>query len=209
MAIRRRTVDRRLHVEVMEPRLAPGGFGGGHLVHGRPLQQPEHRKNQTIFVAILSPKNIVAPKGADPSKVIPPPNDPASGRMTFTLKDHGQTIDVSGRFSNISNVSAVTLNDLKYPGEPACPGIGLPVELVLKPGANSGPITAVTFFTVIKTGYLIGPLVNKPLSALVKDIRAGDVYVNVQTDNGLNNNNDGAPVGPGNFTFGEMRGPLI
>jgi CHRD domain len=207
MATRRRTVDRRLHLEVMEPRLAPGGSGGGHLLHGVPLQQPKHEKNQTIFVAVLSPKNIVAPTTANPSKVLPPSNDPASGRMTFTLTDHGQTIDVSGRFSNISNISAVTLNDLKYPGNPPSPDIGLPVELLLKPGADSGPISGVTFFTVIKTGYLIGPLVSKPLTTLVKDIRAGDVYVNVQTDDGLNNSD--APVGPGNFPFGEMRGSLI
>jgi hypothetical protein len=189
----------------MEVRLAPGG-GGAHSFRAAPLQQPKHGKSQSIFVAILSPKNIVAPAIANPPKV-PPANDPASGRMTFTLMAHGQTIDVSGRLSNISNVSAATLNDLKYPGDPPSPDIGLPVELLLKPGVNSGPITAVTFFTVIKTGYLVGPLVNKPLSALVKDIRAGDVYVNVQTDDGLNSSD--APVGPGNFTFGEMRGPLV
>jgi hypothetical protein len=201
----RRPVHCRLQLEVMEARLAPSG-GGHHSVGAAPLQQPKHGRSQTSFVAILSPENIVAPQTANPPKT-PPSDDPASGRMTFTLTDHGQTIDVSGRFSNISNVSAVTLNDLKYPGDPASPNIGLPVELVLKPSANSGPISAVTFFTVIKTGYLIGPLVSKPLSALVKDIRAGDVYVNVQTDDGLNNN--GAPAGPGNFTFGEMRGPLV
>jgi hypothetical protein len=205
MAKGRRPVNCRLLLETLEARLAPGG-GGHHSVGAAPLQQPKHGRSQTIFVAILSPKNIVAPQIANPPKT-PPATDPASGRMTFTLTKHGQTIDVSGRFSNISNVSAVTLNDLNYPGEPPSPNIGLPVELLLKPGTNSGPISAVTFFTVIKTGYLIGPLVNKPLPALVNDIRAGDVYVNVQTDNGLNNS--GAPVGPGNFTFGEMRGPLL
>jgi len=201
-------VDRRLQLEVMEDRLAPSG-GHAHSLGGGPLQQPKHGKSQTIFVAILSPKNIVVPASLNPDQ-IPPPNDPASGRMTFTLTSNGQTIDVSGRFSNISNVAAVTLNDTMYPGEPRTKGIGLPVELLLKPGNGSGPISSVTFFTVIKEPYLMGPLVNQPLSALIKDIRAGDVYVNVQTDNGLEDTGDnGSPVGPGNFHFGEMRGTLV
>jgi hypothetical protein len=209
MATGRRKVDRRVQLEVLESRLVPSG-GHAHHAGARPLQHPEHGRNQTIFVAILSPKNVVAPDIPNPPK-LPPADDPASGRMTFTLTDRGQTIDVSGRFSNISNVSAVTLNDLKYPGDPASPDIGLPVELLLKPGAGSGPIQSGTFFTVIKTGYLIGPLVSQPLSALVRDIRSGNVYVNVQTADGLNSsgNASAAPVGPGNFAFGEMRGPLI
>jgi hypothetical protein len=188
----------------MEDRCAPSG--GTRLSAGSLPNHHMHGKSQTFFVAILSPKNVVAPKIPGAPKV-PPPNDPASGRLTFTLKSNDQRIDVSGRLSNISNVSAVTLNDTKYPGDPRSPHIGLPVELLLKPGANSGPISAVTFFTVIKQPYLIGPLVNKPLLALIKDIRAGDVYVNVQTNDGLDN--PGAPAGPGNFPFGEMRGTLI
>jgi len=197
-------VDRRLQLEVLEDRLAPSGGAGLSAAAAATHHRPG--KSQTIFVAILSPKNIVAPKGPNPPKT-PPANDPASGRMTFTLKSNGPTIDVSGRFSNISNVSVVTMNDTNYHGDPASPHIGLPVELLLKPGDNSGPISAVTFFTVIKAPYLIGPLVNHPLSALVKDIRAGDVYVNVETNDGLENT--GAPVGPGNFNFGEMRGTLV
>lgn len=201
----RQAVNRRFHLELLEARVVLSG-GHAHSLHAIPLQHPKHGRSQTIFVAILSPKNVVDPDVSNPPK-LPPANDPASGRMTFTLTQGGQTIDVSGRFSNISNVSAVTLNDLKYPGDPASPDIGLPVEILLKPGADSGPISSVTFFTVIKTGYLVGPLVSKPLSALVEDIRTGDVYVNVQTDDGLNNT--GAPTGPGNFPFGEMRGPLV
>ncbi|MGO9470641.1 MAG: CHRD domain-containing protein [Isosphaeraceae bacterium] len=207
MASGRRRVERRLQLEAMEDRLAPSG-GAAHSVGAAPLQQPEHGKSQTYFVAILSSKNMVAPEIKNPPP-LPPANDPASGRMTFTVKYNGQTIDVSGRFSNISNVAAVTLNDTRYPGDPASPDIGVPVELLLKPGNNSGPISASTFFTVIKAPYLIGPLVNHPLSALIKDIQAGDVYVNVQTDNGLNDSNPDSPVGPGNFTFGEMRGTLV
>jgi hypothetical protein len=204
MARARRTVERWLQLEAMEDRLTPSGGGG--LSTGASPTHHKPGKSQTFFVAILSPKNIVAPKGPDPPKT-PPANDPASGRMTFTLKSNGQTIDVSGRFSAISNVSAVTLNDTRYPGDPRSPHIGLPVELLLKPGNNSGPISSVTFFTVIKAPYLMGPLVNRPLSALIKDIRAGDVYVNVQTNDGLEST--GAPVGPGNFNFGEMRGTLV
>jgi hypothetical protein len=200
----RRNVSCKFQLEIMEARLAPSG--GFRLAASAAGTHHKHAKSQTIFVAILSPKNVVAPKIHDPPK-LPPADDPASGRMTFTLKANGQTIDVSGRFSNISNVSAVTLNDLKYPGEPRSPRIGLPVELLLKPGDRSGPISSVTFFTVIKAPYLTGPLVGHPLSDLLKDIRDGDVYVNVQTNDGLDST--GAPAGPGNFPFGEMRGTLI
>jgi hypothetical protein len=77
------------------------------------------------------------------------------------------------------------------------------VELLLKLGDNSGPIALVTFFTVIKAPYLSGILVNHPRLALIKDTRARDVYVNVQTNDGLENT--GAPVGSGNLNLSALQ----
>jgi hypothetical protein len=42
------------------------------------------------------------------------------------------------------------------------------------------------------------------LSDLVDELKAGNVYVNVRTSDGLEN----SPPGPGNFKLGEIRGKL-
>ena len=149
------------------------------------------------------PNKPIAPRPG----ALPPPNppDPAHGKISFRVSRGGGEIDVVGKLSQISNVSAVTLHDLKYPGysytdTAVTPPtltianytnqIGTTVAVLLSPGNASGSIGGGVFQTVIKPQYLVGPLAGEPLHVLLDDIRSGLVYVNVQTNDGV----DSAPT---------------
>jgi len=56
----------------------------------------------------------------------------------------------------------------------------------------------------ITAANLVGPLAGQPLSALVDEIEAGNTYVNVHTNDGV----DPPNTGPGDFPGGEIRGQL-
>ena len=81
------------------------------------------KAGQSVFVAPLTPGNVVLPRDAAGDQIeggggaaayaLPPLNDPATGRVVFTI--HGDEIKVTGTLSHISNVSAVTVHDLNYP----------------------------------------------------------------------------------------------
>jgi hypothetical protein len=231
MADGRRAIRRHLDVVTLEGRNAPSGGGANP---GAPTgSSPTHHHPATFFVAKLTPSGVIAPLDATvavgkPNKPIAPrpgmvvPPDPATGKVSFTLAANGNKLVVVGKLSHISNVSSVTLHDLAYPGyaytdtvdSPTMvtianyPGaIGQTVEVLLSPGNASGPVGSGIFNTVIKTGYLIGPLAGQPLHRLLADMGHHLIYVNVDTNNGVDP--AAVPAGPGNFPFGEIRGMVV
>jgi CHRD domain len=88
-------------------------------------------------------------------------------------------------------------------------------ELHMGPATQNGPVIA-TIFSAPKKGEfsgvlaegtitgadLVGPLTGAPLSELLEELRASDVYVNVHTNDGV----DPPDSGPGDYRFGEIRG---
>ncbi len=82
------------------------------------------------------------------------------------------------------------------------------VALLLNPGTGSGPVPPdATFQTVIRPQYLEGPLAYPGgFARLIKDMRAGDLYVLVQTNNGYDPT-AGAQQ-DGNYPYGELRGAV-
>jgi len=169
------------------------------------------------------PASVVVPTGSTGLQVTPQsptdPPDPASGKVLFTLSRDGKQLNVVAKLSHIANVSAVTLHDLNYAGSSYTDTtsgqavvtianypsqLGQTVGVLLAPGPGSGPVGNGVFNTVIKTGYLIGPLAGRPLTALLRDMQNQKVYVNVQTNNQIDPT--AMPAGPGNFSFGEIRG---
>ena len=53
-------------------------------------------------------------------------------------------------------------------------------------------------------GDFIGPMTGSPMSDLLEEIRAGNTYVNVHTNDGVDPPNSG----PGDYRLGEIRGQL-
>lgn len=101
--------------------------------------------------------------------------------------------------SNISNVVAAHLH--------------------LAPAGSNGPVVAFLFGPVtpgggrrngvlatgtIDASDLVGPLAGHPIADLVAEMRAGNIYLNVHTDDGVAPANTGA----GDFPGGEVRGQL-
>jgi hypothetical protein len=82
------------------------------------------------------------------------------------------------------------------------------VALLLNPGTGSGPVPPnATFQTVIRAKYLLGPLARRGgFAQLIKDMRAGDLYVLVQTNDGYDPT-AGAQQ-DGNYPYGELRGTV-
>lgn len=87
------------------------------------------------------------------------------------------------------------------------------------PVGENGPVVAFLFGPVpagggrtdgvlaqgtIAGANLTGPLAGQPLSALLAEMKAGNTYVNVHTDDGIAPPN----TGPGDFPGGEVRGQI-
>jgi hypothetical protein len=70
------------------------------------------------------------------------------------------------------------------------------------PGA--GPFSGILSQGTLTAEDLTGPLAGQSLDALMAQIRSGNAYVNVHTNDGIDPTN----TGPGDFPGGEIRGQL-
>jgi hypothetical protein len=71
--------------------------------------------------------------------------------------------------------------------------------------AKKGPFSGVLAQGTIDAGDLIGPLKGEKLEALLEQIRDGNAYVNVHTNDGM----EPANTGPGDYPLGEIRGQIV
>jgi len=128
-----RTAARRhLNLEMLEDRRLPSG-GSAHPF-SRSAPDRAHQPRPNVFVAYLSPDQVVLPQDqgnpaespslSGPSQIqggggaalfpTPLPGDPARGTIKFTITDGGKEIAVTGSLARISNISAVTLHDTNF-----------------------------------------------------------------------------------------------
>ena len=127
---------------------------------------------------------------------------PASGFATFRLSGDGTTITYELEVEDISNVTQAHIHQLN----PATPGTGgivvwlyglVPSNLGAQPDGRlaSGQFTPAQF---------VGALAGVSMDEFMRRLRAGQLYVNVHTNDG-----DATPnEGPGDFPGGEIRGGL-
>jgi hypothetical protein len=147
-----------------------------------------------------APQNFRAHlKGQDVVPSLPIPTL-AQGQVTFQLSPDGTALSFRLIVSNIENVSGAHIHIGPEGGTgpqgarliPNQPGSGVRTDGVLA----EGTLTA---------GSLIGVLAGQPLSALIDHMRAGNVYVDIPT------NDNAAPgnTGPGDYVTGEVRGQVF
>jgi hypothetical protein len=121
------------------------------------------------------------------------------GQATFKLSKDGTALDYRLNVANIDNVIAAHIHV-------GAQGTNGPVVAFLfgavPPGG--GPSNGVLATGTITGASLTGPLAGQPLSALIAEIRAGNTYVNVHTNDGV----DPPNTGPGDFPGGEIRGQI-
>jgi hypothetical protein len=158
------------------------------------------------------PTAYIAPLVLTTAVTVP---DRATGVIKLVIGRDPSRLKVYGTLSNISNVSAILLrlapantsvSATATTSPPPDPTSTEPtIAVLLKPGTGSGPLAHATFSKTLRRFDLIGPLVNRPLSALLVLAQQGRVDVVVQTTSGV----DAATLnGPGNFPSGELKGTL-
>jgi len=111
---------------------------------------------------------------------VPPVKTAATGNVTFNLSPDGKSLHCQLKVTNLSDITMAHIH-LGEAGKNGAvvvwlyPMSGPPP--VLKPGSFTGILADGT----ITAKNLVGPLKGKPLSALVKDMKAAKAYVNVHT----------------------------
>ena len=123
----------------------------------------------------------------------------ATGNAVFKLSEDGTELSYRLIVANIDNVVQAHIHI-------GPPGVSGPVVAFLygPAPAAGGRESGVLSTGTITAANLVGPLTGQPLSALVAQIDAGNAYVNVHTNNGI----DPIDEGPGDFPGGEIRGPM-
>jgi hypothetical protein len=143
------------------------------------------------------PRNFVtALSGRDE---VPARDTRARGVAIFHLSADGSELAYKLIVANIENVFA---SHIHLAPEGVNGPIVVPLYGPAAPGGGriEGPIAQ----GVITADDLTGPLAGQNLSALIEAIEAGNAYVNVHTNDGV----DPANTGPGDFPGGEIRGQL-
>lgn len=123
----------------------------------------------------------------------------AQGQAIFQLSKDGTELSYKLNVANIDNVVQAHIHI-------APPGVNGPIVVFLYGlvPSGGGPSNGRLAEGTITSANLIGPLVGQPLSALMAEIEAGNAYVNVHTNDGV----DPINTGPGDFPGGEVRGQI-
>lgn len=122
------------------------------------------------------------------------------GAAVFHLSHDGTQLHYALMVSNIENVVAAHIH-VGPPGENGPVVTFLYGAVPPDGGFSEGILSAST----ITANDLTGQLEGEPLSALINHIEAGNTYVNVHTNDGM----DPANSGPGDFPGGEIRGQIV
>ena len=166
-----------------------------------------NRISNLVFAATSAALLIAAPALSartsfmahlDGNSEVPTKATQAVGSAKFDVSSDATTITYRVNTSNISNVTAVNV----HTGSPTENGPIVAVLYTAPPGGGkkSGPLASGTITSATLTGSLSG----QPVSALIAEMEAGHVYLNITTDDGV-----GAPdEKSGDFASGEIRGQI-
>ena len=128
----------------------------------------------------------------------------ARGNAVFQLSADGTSLSYKLSVANIENAFMAHIHN-------AAAGVNGPIVVWLFPSTapvqgplGGGRLSGVIAEGTITEANLVGPLAGQPLSALVDLLVAGNGYVNVHTNDGVDPGN----TGPGDFPGGEVRGQV-
>ena len=125
----------------------------------------------------------------------------AEGTLQLTVSADGKSIAYKLTLNDISNPSQASM----HLGSASTNG---PEVLVLFPkhgqAQKTGEFNGVLCEGTITAADLLGSMQGSPLSDFIDELKAGNTYVNVHTNDGVNPTNSG----PGNYRFGEIRGQI-
>lgn len=135
----------------------------------------------------------------DGTQEVPSVNTPAFGAARFKLRDQGTRVDFLVTAIGLQNLTAGHLHI-------APAGSNGPVAVDLLALGSIQTQGRTTMITGSFDGTALGgPVTGFPLDELIGRMDAGDVYINLHTDDGV----EPANTGPGDFASGEIRGQLF
>jgi CHRD domain len=175
------------------------------------MWRPVLRNRLLSIIGASLPLVFAAPAVAEPpdaknfvthltsAEEVPTIDCPGQGQAVFQLSADGEELRYRLIASNIENVVAAHIHI-----GPA--GANGPVVLFLFGSAPpaGGPQNGVLGEGTATAADLVGPLTGQPLSALVTNMRVGNTYTNVHTNDGVAPANTGC----GDFPGGEIRGQI-
>jgi hypothetical protein len=126
-----------------------------------------------------------------------PIKTPATGEFKLTVSADSRSVSYVLSVADLKNPAA---GDLHL--GPA--GANGPLVVKLFAAPKKGPFTGVLAQGKFDASDLTGPLTGAPLSDLLEQIRDGNAYVNVHTNDGM----DPPDSGPGDHRLGEIRGQI-
>ncbi len=133
-----------------------------------------------LFVLGLATAGIAAEKSfkamLSGSEVVPAVETMAKGEATFTLSKDGNELGYNVIISDIENVSAAHIHRGKIGKN------GPPVALIDIKAKKAGKFSGTLAEGKITAKELMGSLKGKSVKDLIKEIDAGNAYVNVHTD---------------------------
>ncbi|MFO1395106.1 MAG: CHRD domain-containing protein [Steroidobacteraceae bacterium] len=128
-----------------------------------------------------------------------PTGSKATGECVLVVHDGGKKISYTLTVTDLVNPSGADIH---------LGGVNMNGQSVVKlfpvhgASAKKGPFTGVLAEGTITAADLAGSMQGSPLSDLVDELEAGNAYVNVHTNDGVDPPNSG----PGDFRLGEIRG---
>jgi hypothetical protein len=135
------------------------------------------------------------------SQLPEPTTSKATGELKLVVSADDKKISYTLSVENLRNPSGADI----HLGPDTANG---PAVLKLFPvrgaGAKKGDFSGVLAVGTITAGDLTGPLLGSTLADLLEQIRDGNTYVNVHTDDGT----PPANSGPGDYHLGEIRGQI-
>jgi hypothetical protein len=136
----------------------------------------------------------------DGSQQLPEPVETkATGLVELRPSPDGKHIEFTVSVTNLTNAAAADV----HLGSAAVNG---PVVLKLFPRAGAapkkGPFTGVVAQGTISGADFIGPMTGASIEDFIAELKDGNVYTNVHSNDGVDPPNSG----PGDYRFGEIRG---
>ena len=150
-----------------------------------------------VFASPAASENFAVPLSG--AGEVPARDTDARGVATFKLSEDGTELSYKLIVANIDNVVAshIHLGSADVNG----PVVAFLFGSVAPGGGRTDGVLAEGTITA---DDLVGPLAGQPFSVLIDAMEAGNTYVNVHTNDGV----DPPNTGPGDFPGGEIRGQI-
>jgi hypothetical protein len=129
-----------------------------------------------------------------------PIKTPATGHVELKVSADGKQVAYKVTVEKLTNIGSADL----HLGSASQNG-----PLVVKLWPHGGPAKKGEFSGLLAEGTFtandfLGSMAGSPMADLIEELKAGNVYVNVHTNDGMDPPNSG----PGDYRLGEIRGQL-